>query len=284
MSKPISPIISAKELIALMKDENLVIVDTTTKIFDKNEQRFIKGALLVNLDTQLSHIKKDLSKGGRHPLPTMNQFANTLNNLGITKDSHVVIYDYVNGASAAARFWWMLKAVGHKKVQVLNGGFQEALQNGIPVSTTYSVPKEISNYNLAKWKWPKVNLKEVENATTDKEQLIIDVRDKYRYDGISEPIDLIAGHIPGAINVPFSNNNDTNGLFKSPEALKVFYKNIFGAIKTSNGIVHCGSGVNACQTILAMAYAGLEIPKLYVGSWSEWSRNNKPMILANKNS
>lgn len=284
MSKPFSPIISAKELVAIMNDENLVIVDTTTKIFDKNEQKFIKGALLVNLDTQLSHIKKDLSKGGRHPLPTMKQFANTLNKLGITKDSHVVIYDYVNGASAAARFWWMLKAVGHKKVQVLNGGFQEALQNGIPISTLPAVSKEISNYKLGKWKWPKVNLQEVENATTDNEQLIIDVRDAYRYDGISEPIDLIAGHIPGAVNVPFSNNNDANGLFKSPEVLKVFYKNIFKTIKTSNGIVHCGSGVNACQTILAMAYAGLEIPKLYVGSWSEWSRNNKPMILATKNS
>jgi thiosulfate/3-mercaptopyruvate sulfurtransferase len=284
MSKPISPIILAKELLKLMNEENLVIVDTTTKIFDKNEQRFIEGALFVNLDTQLSHIKKDLSKGGRHPLPTMKQFANTLNNLGIIKDSHVVIYDYVNGASAAARFWWMLKAVGHKKVQVLNGGFQEALKNGIPVSTSCSIPKETSNYKLGKWKWPKVNLQEVENASADKEQLIIDVRDTYRYDGISEPIDLIAGHIPGAVNVPFSNNNDADGMFKSSKDLNLFYKNIFGTIKTSNGIVHCGSGVNACQTILAMAYAGLEIPKLYVGSWSEWSRNNKPMILANKNS
>lgn len=284
MSKPISPIISAKELIELMKVENLVIVDATTKIFDKKEQRFIKGALFVNLDTQLSYIKKDLSKGGRHPLPTMKQFANTLNNLGITKESHVVIYDYVNGASAAARFWWMLKFVGHKKVQVLNGGFQEALKNGIPISTTQSVPKETSNYKLGKWKWPKVNLKEVEIATANKDQLIIDVRDAYRYDGISEPIDLIAGHIPNAINVPFSNNNDVNRLFKSAESLKEFYKNIFGTIETSNGIVHCGSGVNACQTILAMAYAGLKIPKLYVGSWSEWSRNNKPMILENKNS
>lgn len=277
-----SPIISAQELLTLLKVKNLVIVDVSTKVFEKNEQRFIKGALFVNLDTQLSHIKKDLSKGGRHPLLSIKKFENTLNNLGITKNTHVVIYDYVNGASAAARFWWMLKAVGHEKVQVLNGGFQEAFKNKIPISTTYSIPKEKSNYKVAQWNWPKVNLQEVEQATFDPHQLIIDVRDRYRYDGIAEPIDLIAGHIPNAINVPFSNNNDANGLFKSPEELKVLYENVFGTMNTSEGIVHCGSGVNACQTILAMAYAGLEIPKLYVGSWSEWSRNNKPMVMVSK--
>ncbi|MDP3353808.1 MAG: sulfurtransferase [Flavobacteriaceae bacterium] len=281
MNKNISPIISAKELLKLMKVKNLVIVDVTTKNFDKNEQRFIKEALFINLDLELSNIKKDLSIGGRHPLPTIKQFKNTLNNLGITKKSHVVLYDYVNGASAAARFWWMLKSIGHQKVQVLNGGFQEAVRNGIPISSKAGEPLDISNYKVTKWKWPKVSLQEVEKATVDHKKLIIDVRDSYRYDGISEPIDLIAGHIPNAINVPFSNNNDSNGLFKSPDDLKVFYKNVFGNIKTTEGIVHCGSGVNACQTILAMAYAGLEIPSLYVGSWSEWSRNNKPMVTIN---
>lgn len=280
MIKNNAPIISAKELLTLMKVDNLVIVDVSTKVFEKNEQRFIKGAFFVNLDTQLSHIKNDLSKGGRHPLLSIKKFENTLNNLGITKNTHVVIYDYVNGASAAARFWWMLKSIGHEKVQVLNGGFQEALKNNIPMSTTASIPKEKSNYKVAKWKWPKVNLQEVEQATFDHHQLIIDVRDSYRYGGIAEPIDLIAGHIPTAINIPFSNNNNANGLFKSPEELKVFYEKIFGTMNTSEGIVHCGSGVNACQTILAMAYAGLEIPKLYIGSWSEWSRNNKPMVTA----
>lgn len=280
MIKNNAPIISAKELLTFMNTENLLIVDVSTKVLDKHKQKFIKGALFVNLDTQLSAIKKDLSKGGRHPLPTIKQFKTTLNNLGISQKSHVVIYDNVNGASAAARFWWMLKSVGHVKVQVLNGGFQEAVKNKLPICSKVGVPKEISNYKMTQWKWPKVSLKEVEQATFDHHQLIIDVRDSYRYDGIAEPIDLIAGHIPTAINIPFSNNNDANGLFKSPEELKVLYEKIFGTMNTSEGIVHCGSGVNACQTILAMAYAGLEIPKLYIGSWSEWSRNNKPMVTA----
>ena len=281
MTKNLSPIISAKELLKLMKVENIVIVDANTKVYDKNEQKFIKGALFVNLDTQLSNIKKDLSKGGRHPLPTIKQFKNTLNYHGITKNSHVIVYDHVNGASAAARFWWMLKAIGHEKVQVLNGGFQEAIKNGIPISATSNVSKEISNYKFTKWKWPKVTLPEVEKYTSDSKKLIIDVRDSYRYNGVSEPIDLIAGHIPNAINFPFSNNTDINGLYKSPSTLKSMYKKVFKNRNTSDGIIYCGSGVNACQTILAIAYAGLAIPKLYVGSWSEWSRNNKPMVTIN---
>jgi thiosulfate/3-mercaptopyruvate sulfurtransferase len=101
----------------------------------------------------------------------------------------------------------------------------------------------------------------------------IDVRDHDRYLGLVEPIDLIAGHIPGAINIPFSENLDANGLFKSPTELKAIYQNAFSERSADHLIVHCGSGVTACHTLLAVAQAGLEIPKLYVGSWSEWSRN-----------
>jgi len=107
---------------------------------------------------------------------------------------------------------------------------------------------------------------------------VIDVRDKNRFDGLTEPLDLIAGHIPGAINVPFSENLDENGFYLSAEKLAKKYTEILGFVKPENVIVHCGSGVTACHTLLAMDYAGISIPQLYVGSWSEWSRNNKLIV------
>jgi len=124
------------------------------------------------------------------------------------------------------------------------------------------------------------NIDEVEKASNSQDYLIIDVRESARYNGEYEPIDLISGHIPNAINIPFSTNLDENGLFLSPEILREKYKNIIDNKKSNEIIVHCGSGVTACHTLLAMAYAGFEIPKLYVGSWSEWSRNGKPIAVS----
>ena len=123
---------------------------------------------------------------------------------------------------------------------------------------------------------------EVEKVSQDKNYIVIDVRDAARYNGETEPIDLIAGHIPGAINVPFTANLDENGLFLPKNELKEKYSAVFGGIKSENIIIHCGSGVTACHSLLAIAYAELEIPKLYVGSWSEWSRSNKKIEIKNK--
>jgi thiosulfate/3-mercaptopyruvate sulfurtransferase len=109
----------------------------------------------------------------------------------------------------------------------------------------------------------------------------VDVRDKERYDGITEPIDLIAGHIPGAVNIPFTENLDENGLFLKPIELRNKYETIFGEINNENIVIHCGSGVTACHTLLALDYAEMGTAKLYVGSWSEWSRNNKQIIKTN---
>jgi thiosulfate/3-mercaptopyruvate sulfurtransferase len=116
---------------------------------------------------------------------------------------------------------------------------------------------------------------EVEKVSKNKNHIVIDVRDEERYNGETEPIDLVAGHILGAINVPFTENLDENGLFLSPNLLKQKYGKVFRNINTKNIIVHCGYGVTACHSLLAIEYAELEIPKLYVGSWSEWSRNDK---------
>lgn len=212
--------------------------------------------------------------GGRHPLPKFENFIKTLGRLGINRDSQVVIYDDKNGANAAARFWWMLRAVGHTNVQVLNGGLQLAENQKYPFASgedSYPETDYISEYQ--DWQLPQVWIDDVKLATQDSDAVIVDVRESHRYDGITEPIDLIAGHIPNAQNIPFIDNLDENGLFKSPEVLKKLYSELFENYDKSKITFHCGSGVTACHSLLALDYAGFDIPNLYVGSWSEWSRN-----------
>ena len=269
-----SPIIQASELQQSYKSKNLVLIDVSCGKNAKLNyaEKHLEGALFVDLNTQLADIKEDFSLGGRHPLPNIQDFAITLSNLGISSKSHVVLYDNQNGANAAARFWWMLKAVGHEKVQVLNGGFQEAEKLHFPTSSKTEIATKTEPYKVNDWQLKTAEIEEVEKVSEDKNYIVIDVRDAARYRGETEPIDLIAGHIPGAINVPFTENLDENGLFLTPTELRTKYKNIFGNLKSENTIVHCGSGVTACHSLLAIAYAGFEIPKLYVGSWSEWSR------------
>ena len=280
MNKNISPIIQAKELLEIYQSENLIVIDASTGKNAKSnyDVKHLDGALFVDLNTQLADIKENVSIGGRHPLPSPEQFSKTLTSLGISTKSHVVIYDEKNGSNAAARFWWMLKSAGHQKVQVLNGGFTEAEKQALPINSKIEIPKITTPYKIEKWTLPLADINEVEKVSEDKNHIVIDVRDAERYNGITEPIDLIAGHIPGAINIPFTSNINSDGLFLSPSELKTKYQKIIGSVDSKNIIVHCGSGVTACHTLLAMAYAELEIPKLYVGSWSEWSRNGKRMM------
>jgi thiosulfate/3-mercaptopyruvate sulfurtransferase len=275
MKNTIPPILQATELLQLSQFENLVLIDAsngknTKANYDANH---LDGALFVDLNSQLADIKENIAHGGRHPLPTLEQFATTLSSLGITPESHVVVYDDKNGANASARFWWMLKAVGHNKVQVLNGGFQEAEKVGYPVNSKIEIPKKVPVYKIENWQLPFTDIDEVEQFSQNQNCLVIDVRDKDRFNGQNETMDLVAGHILGAINIPFSENLNENGLFLSPAELKSKYEKVFDTIDSQNTIIHCGSGVTACHTLLAIAHSGLEMPKLYVGSWSEWSRN-----------
>jgi len=277
----LSPIINVDELKLLVhKVTDVVIVDVSNEKNAKENylQQHLDKAIFLDLNKDLADIKTDLALGGRHPLPQIANFLDLLSNIGISSDTRVIIYDHKNGANAAARFWWMMKSVGHKNVQVLDGGFQEAERKNYPVNNHLSIPKKVGNYiTITDWQLPVVNLEEVDLASRNKDHLIIDVREKPRYDGEFEPIDLIAGHIPNAINIPFLDNLDEDGLFKAPEKLREKYQDIFNEFDNSQIIVHCGSGVTACHSLLAMSYAGLNIPKLYPGSWSEWSRNNKPI-------
>ncbi|MDR6968261.1 thiosulfate/3-mercaptopyruvate sulfurtransferase [Flavobacterium arsenatis] len=275
MTQPTSPLIQAKELLVLYNSKNLILVDASNSknAYENYHHQHLDKAIFIDLNTDLADIKQDFADGGRHPLPTIKQFSETLSRLGISKDSHVVVYDDKNGSNASARFWWMLKAIGHEKVQVLDGGFQEAERVGFPINANQVTIHKTQPYKIEGWKLPVAAMAEVEKASQDQNHIVIDVRDSERYRGEKEPIDLIAGHIPGAINIPFTKNLDENGLFLSSDELKEKYLNIFDGISPENIIVHCGSGVTACHTLLAIASAGLEIPKLYVGSWSEWSRN-----------
>ena len=285
MNLNIPPIIESAELLKLYKSENVILIDARSgKNAKANyEEKHLEGALFIDLENQLADIKQDASNGGRHPLPKIENFAKTLSDLGISKKSHVVIYDNKNGSNAAARFWWMLKAVGHQKVQVLDGGLQAAEKSNFPTNSKTEIINKTASYKVDNWKLPMAEIDEVENVSQDKNHIVIDVRETSRYNGETEPIDLIAGHIPGAINIPFTENLDENGLFLPPTELKEKYSKIFQNVKPENIIVHCGSGVTACHSLLAIASAKLEIPKLYMGSWSEWSRNDKKIETKTEN-
>lgn len=282
MSIQISPIISVAELQNLLesKEEVLIFDVSNGKEAKENyEKKHLKNAIFVDINTQLANIKENLAQGGRHPLPEIKDFAKVLGQLGISPATHVVVYDDKNGANAAARFWWMLKAVNHNKVQVLDGGLVNAEKNNFPIDNEVVISKSVGDYPVEKWVLPQVTIETIDKVKEQKDYKIIDVREESRFNGISEPIDLIAGHIPNAINIPFTNNLDANGLFLEKEKLQQVYKDVLDNFKSENIIVHCGSGVTACYTILAMHYAGYNFPSLYVGSWSEWSRNNKEMVL-----
>ena len=271
----LSPIINANELLEIKDSKDLIIIDASNR--GDYEKEHLKNAQFVDLNTQLSDIKDDASKGGRHPLPKIQDFAQLVSELGIKPESHVVVYDRSSGANAAARFWWMLRAFGHKKVQVLNGGFKTAKEIGYPTDDEAFQLKKSKVQEVSDWKLNTVEIEEVDQLRKQKNSKIIDVRSPERYRGESEPIDLIAGHIPGATNIPYETNLDENGLFLAPVVLNQKYLKALENTPSGDTVFHCGSGVTACHSILAMAYAGLEIPKLYVGSWSEWSRNKIEM-------
>lgn len=269
----VTPIISANDLLTL-NSGSFVLIDAS---FGKAnfEKKHLRGALHVDLNADLSDIKENAANGGRHPLPSPDAFCSLLSKLGIEPEDHVLVYDDKNGANAAARFWWMMRAIGHQKVQVLDGGLAAAEAAGFPLEVGIGPTPKSTTYPAKNWNLPLSNIQEVERVSQNPDYLVIDVRENFRYRGESEPIDLVAGHIPGSVNVPYFSNLDEKGLYLPAEQLKAKYGELVGGKKAENIIVHCGSGVTACHTLLAFAQAGMDIPKLYVGSWSEWSRNEK---------
>ena len=241
------------------------------------EAGHLPNALHEDLDRDLAQKPQDTAKGGRHPLPALPDFTALLGRLGISPESTVIVYDDKSGANAAARCWWMLRAVGHRNMYVLDGGLQAALAAGLALTTQRTKPVAAPPYPATAWLLPTVDINTVEAVSQRTDFVVIDVRDAYRYKGESEPIDLVAGHIPGAINIPFSQNLDTQNQFRTKEALVKLYQEAIGDRPMDHVIVHCGSGVTACHTLLALEQAGMPGAQLYVGSWSEWSRTDRPI-------
>lgn len=259
----------------MLPSDNLILIDAGNAAADRYLKEHIEGALYVDLAIHLAEVPDDAAHGGRHPLPAPEKFAKVLGNLGISPISHVVVYDDKQASNAAARFWWMLRAAGHEQVKVLNGGLQAAKAEGIVVTATVPKASTTATYPFIHWQLPTVTMEAVARASVDASYLIIDVRDRERYLGLTEPLDPVAGHIPNAINLPFKNNLSTEGVFLNDGELRELYTISLENFKPENIIVHCGSGVTACHTLLALAQAGFEIPALYVGSWGEWCRNHQ---------
>ena len=270
-----SPIISPEELAAL---KGCVLLDARPR--EGYEAGHLRGALHADPQTLLSRASMpdfDPAKGGRHPLPSLKDWRATLGLWSIRPDTPVVAYDGQSGANAAARVWWMLRALGHEDVRVLDGGLQAAETAGLEITTEVSTAHPCGHYPATVWLLPTVDLQVVEKLAQHPHWRVLDVRAPERFRGEVEPLDPVAGHIPGALNLPFTDNLDVNGRFKSSGELRALYTQLLGGIRPDHLVVHCGSGVTACHTLLALEEAGLGGATLYVGSWSEWCRSGKPV-------
>lgn len=261
-------------------DPGVVIIDI--RFGADAHQRYLAGhlprAIFADLDTDLSTKPADPAYGGRHPLPAPADFAATLTRWGITPDTHVICYDDKTAIMGGARLWWMLRSIGNARVQVLNGGLKAAVDAGVPLSTDDYRPKPAAApYPVPAGYAGTVDITETGAAAKDPERLVIDVREEARYLGKTEPIDLVAGHIPGAANLWLGKSLGPDGKYLGAEELARLYETAFGDVKPENVILHCGSGVSACHSLLGMASVGITEPKLYVGSWSEWSRRGLPI-------
>ena len=234
----------------------------------------IAGAIWVNLDEHLSaHGAPGL---GRHPLPSGESFAASLGSLGISPNDPVVAYDDLNG-TAAGRMVWMLRVIGHDAA-LLDGGL------GSWTGAVETAPNVRTPCDYQVQAWPDgafVDIDRAAAAGTDPATVLIDARGGDRYRGETEPVDPRPGHIPGAVNVPMTDNLGPEGRFANPQALRARYEaEGVGAGEANNAVVYCGSGVSACMDALAMERAGLGRPSVYIGSWSQWSHTDRPAEIA----
>ncbi len=266
-----SPILSIESV-----TKNMLLLDARTKpAYDAGH---LENAIHADVDVHLSSARDrgaDPARGGRHPLPPLDRWLQQLGEWGIGPETFVVVYDDQAGANAAARAWWMLRSIGHQRVAVLDGGFQAAVDAGWKITTEPPRAQSREPYPAERWQRPIVDRDEVDRLRRNPAWKVLDVRSAPRFRGETEPIDPIAGHIPGAVNLAFTENLDGDR-FKSPDALRAQYEQFLGETNPDHLVVHCGSGVTACHTLLALEAAGLDGAALYVGSWSEWCRNDLP--------
>ncbi|MBX9610853.1 MAG: sulfurtransferase [Burkholderiales bacterium] len=233
----------------------------------------ITGAVHADLDTALSAKgSADTASGGRHPLPSREKFADWLGRTGFSNTLQAVVYDR-NGANYCGRLWWMLQWAGHEAVAVLDGGLQAWQAAGGAVRAGDEAPRAPATFALGAPLRQLVTTDTVLQKLGRADQTLVDARAAPRFRGEVEPLDPVAGHIPGALNRPFSLNLDANGHFKSPAALKTEFAALLGGRDAASVVHHCGSGVSAVPNVLAMEIAGFGPTGLYAGSWSEWCSN-----------
>ena len=229
----------------------------------------IPGAFYVHLDRDLSDKSGHGVNGGRHPLPSREKFAAWLGRIGFRNDMQAVVYDR-QGVNYAGRLWWMLKWVGHENVAVLDGGLQ-AWQAREAVTAQTNPPQAPATFILGDEKAKLIMTSAVEKQLGRPTQTIVDARGAPRFRGEVEPLDPVAGHIPGALNRPFTQNIDADGKFKPAAVLQAEFEALLAGRSAATVVHHCGSGVSAVPNVIAMELAGLGRTSLYAGSWSEWS-------------
>ena len=270
-------LISAEQLLALQAAGTPpVVFDCTFDLMQPaaGEQQYlaahIPGAVYAHLDTALSAKNSPTAvNGGRHPLPSRETFAGWLGSVGFSNGMQAVVYDR-NGANYCGRLWWMLQWAGHEAVAVLDGGLQAWQAAGGDVATGAEPPRAPGRFAPGPERQRLVTTITVLAHLGKPEQTVIDARAAPRFRGEVEPLDPVAGHIPGALNRPFGLNIGADGKFKPASQLRLEFEALLGGRDPSTVVHHCGSGVSAVPNVLAMAVAGLGSSGLYAGSWSEW--------------
>ena len=240
------------------------------------EQSHIPAAVRADLDRHLSASKtaRDTASGGRHPLPSRESFATWLGSIGFDNAAQAVVYDR-QGSVYCGRLWWMLKWAGHENVAVLDGGLQAWLAAGGALESGVAAARAASTFTLSEARTTLVNTETVARNLGRPSQSLIDARGLARFKGETEPLDPIAGHIPGALNRPFGLNFDAEGKFKPASQLRVEFEALLGRRDAATVVHQCGSGVSAATNIIAMELAGLGRTALYAGSWSEWCSDSR---------
>jgi thiosulfate/3-mercaptopyruvate sulfurtransferase len=275
-------LISPHELADHLEDEKWAIVDCRFYLAEPErglqeyKDAHIPGAVYAHLDRDLSGTIIP-GETGRHPLPTVEDASSTFSEMGIGPGIRVVAYDSAGGALAASRLWWILRWLGHEAAAVLDGGWQGWQREGLPI--TSGIEKRPNQKFLpAPMKEMIAYSEQVQAVMSGDSQKLVDARTPDRFRGENEVIDPVAGHIPGALNMPYTENLDSEGRFLSPEEIRRRYKRLLGDFPEEKTIHYCGSGVTSAHNLLALVHAGLKMPRLYAGSWSEWINDPKSPV------
>ena len=230
----------------------------------------IPGAVYVDMNKDLAatHVA---GKTGRHPLPSVDNLALKFSAMGIDNSIQVAVYDDAGG-SHAARFWWILRWLGHDAVTVIDGGWSSWIKEERPVSSEILIPVAKKFIALPRINWT-VTADEIIKDFNKPETCVLDARSGQRFRGENEKLDPVAGHIPGALSAPFTDNLNENGNWKSKSELRQKFEKLLKGSPAEEAVSYCGSGITACHNILAIYHAGLGESRLYPGSWSEWITN-----------